>query len=790
MRTSETLGDLVAAGSSAWLTCTADDLADALTASGDIGAAHLSAFCIAVQKSCRNENAGSDERTRQYQWIKDVADRFLGSTDSEVLARLASKLPTFDEKVDFAVSVANCESARSGLTFVFQHLTESLSSAVPASLPLATERDRWIKNWQSMISLQSQHRLSAKALAEILNDSPKWLLEGGLQTLGHLAIYDNFHNELAASFILSSNQDLPKAIATVLTGGHPPLRLKEQLAHVARASYTREGHIPRPDAPSAKSALRLIVAVENALTMSGNSSVRDQFRRLIESQQRHDDDLQELFRAYLDAVPRNHEEVFDYLTRFGTRPRGRALSDWGGPSITIGTSGSMRANSLHYHGPSTSELPSPDFDTQPVLKTIAVPSVIRLVQDQPHAEFALQYLSLFSHRPEFEKIASAIVNDSVCVERWKLAEGTLAVVVWHHLGRLAMASESFKQLLHQVQPELLRRIPSEYLASEHMRFLCQEFQDQARAMIEERLAATDDISELAELITAASEFGAEGRKLMDTAAAARFVLKDGAGVEQIGSWLDTLARLIIVAPEYADRIVQCLGPSKVELIVRTQSAFRVTQSSVFGCGSRLTVKALLIAYWATLDRDKATAALTDDVEQDFHLFFRSGFRGPIQLGGGASRVPPIAAARWLDLVSSLAPDQINVYVCSLLANAVVALRSSIEQSFQVIAPWIASWLENHQRIAPEQAWTIVEHRLVAAATQGDLKAAATFACLSLPCPPERLQRFRELAVDQLRLAADKTSKRICAIWATSGELATFWTLLGKDAPELQRRLSS
>jgi hypothetical protein len=783
MNAATTLDDLVRAGPDIWTTCNAERLASALKASGPLGALHLRRFCLAVESWWKEEGTPGDQRLSRHQWIDDVADPFLQSLKDEDVAHLASTLATFEEQLDFIITLANRDSGRFQLQPALKNLTTRFGAEV-SSIPCApADIDSWSRRWRALLSLWGNVGRGSETLAAVF-DVPKWLLVAGLETLGQIETYDNFHKELAWALAFAKNPELPAAIAEVLIGARP-LRLGEQLSILAKAACNTGGVPPPQGVPSPREARRVLTGIEVALTTAGVVEIRDTFRQFVQSWRQHDDDLQSLIRAYLNTVPSNHEEVFDFLTRYGTRERRRALSDWGGASVTTWMSGSMRSRSIHYKGDKSLGLPSPDFDVAPVFKTVSVQAVVRLVHEQPQSEFALEYLARFSQHPQFEMIASRIVSDPDCVGRWESAIGTWAVVVWDGVDWLARRSAAFKQYWARLQPILLPRLPTQYLGRERLHHLPEPLERQARDMIASRLISTGDLGELEALAKEAWEFGRDERQnMLAKLDAGRFALPEDADSEEVDSWVYRMAQLVRDAPELAERILQRMVPAQAGLLVRTHPAFGLREhDDASWLRSRLVLKARLIFRWASSEADDARAALAADLERDFVMFFWTGFSGPAWIGDDFKQ-PPTAGETWLDLVADVGPEGLwRSYVHGLLTHAFAEHGRHYDQAFEVIASWVARWLERKRLLAPEELWAAVERRMEVAVAKGDLEAAATLACLSLPGAPERLRQFRERAVTCLGAATRALGHSLY-----TGALGRFRTLLAKEAPDLLEQL--
>jgi hypothetical protein len=237
----------------------------------------------------------------------------------------------------------------------------------------------------------------AQGIARVLDGLPEWQLEALLLALGRLLHYDNYYRELAFAFGLTTNACVVRALAN-LGSGPRTSRQNELFSVLGRRTADDRMLAARPGELSPADARDLLRRVEAGASPGG----RVQLQALLDAHSYHHHEVASILSDYLARVPRNHEDVFDLLTRHGTRVRGRALQSWGGPSITMSMYGSMRLSSVRRQGTLDPGAPSPDFDAGEATNHIPVATAVALIKDQRDPEFSLQYLNAFSHRTDLK----------------------------------------------------------------------------------------------------------------------------------------------------------------------------------------------------------------------------------------------------------------------------------------------------------------------------------------------------------------------------------------------------
>lgn len=766
---SQTLRSLIDGGPAVWRKHDHRSLAKALELSGDHAAIDLAELITAVAKWIR-EGARStpDEDAQTLDWMRSEFEMFQRRLEPESIAQMCAKLESFPEILQVLAVLANGEITRRKMQSVLAAATQKLSITVPLVAPDGDERNEWVRRLRLLLTYQAMTE-SADLLTTSLDAAPEWLLRGMFETLGLLQHYRSLLPNLVAALTRASNLALPAAIAHALAETRP-LQLGDLIENIARlASTVEKPRIPRV-AISQTGAVRLLGAVQGALATRGTETIREHFRCFVESCKDHAVDQQQLLCAYLSAAPGNHEEVFDFLSHYSEEPRGSALPNHGQPVVTTWISSSMRSSSVHYSGPTRQGLPPPDFDVQPIFDKLENGVAIDLIKKQSNAEFSLEYMLRFSRRMDFDAIAQAICNDPSCVARWEFAQGTHAVVVWDRMDQLALRSTTMKALWRRLQPELLRRLPTNHM-KHRLLLLPEELQEPSRTLVEGRVAACSDIAELAELATVVSEIAHGDRvRILELADAQRFVPPAHQNEEARKSWLVAMTHISFRAPELARRIVERLPPSQVGGLAASDFFSVDSFDDAAWVGRRLALEVKLVAYWASSEILGPQEALTSHLSRDFWMFFWTGFREGTE-----------ASAQWLDLVADVAPELVPTYAASLLAHAFAKSDEYYNQSFAVVAPWLAAWLMARGLAPPEEAWAVAEDRIFKAIEADDIDAAATFAGLSMPGALQRLNEFRERAVAKLR------EKRTGRPWNTPAvrALRELWS---KDAPEVLREL--
>lgn len=764
-----TLADVTCADAT-WLHTRADALTAALKASGSDGAADLVEFCRAVT-TWWPQGADPAERRRRMQWIEEVVDQFLQSLGPDEIGRLAAVLPTLAAQVNLLAVLAET-NMRLRLRPVIELVAERLGREVPVESP-APPDGSWNRMFRVLLTLAGVSGSPAGGLAAVVDRAPAWLLVESLAMLGTLEHYDNFHAALAEALMASRNPAMPDAIARALVAG-APLRLGELLSAIARKAKKD----PR--------AVTLLVAVESALSRAGaDDTLRASYVSHWTGWRGYDDDTPKLLAAYLEAHPANHEDVFDLLTRHGTRARSRALPTWGMRGITTTTTMSMRASSVvrrpgedpvHVH-----DLPSPDFDAGLVLTSLAPKTVIHLIKAQRDPEFSLRYLHLFSRHPSFVEIAAAIAADAECVARWSSVDGHAAAAVWGVLDELRSRSPELQALRDQLHRTLLPRLPADVLARVGMSLHGDDLFAELGRLVGLRLAEARTLSDAEDLIDAGQNLGFftpdEMLAVLDLSALVTDAEahRDGHGYE-----VATLARVYEQHRWLGEPIIERMAPDHVRELLATAPMFGPRDYDTSHCDTSLALKTRLLRHVAAVDSQAAAEGLAASRERDIRMFF--GARLDIPSDADDETREPSAATRWLDTVDEVAPGLPWSYLGSLLASGDLVRDPRAGFSIERNAAWVASWLGRHGREAKEELWRLLGERMDKCAAAGDVDGVVRLAQLVLPGAPSRLRTYRERGV--------ATIKALTALSFTGRGLRDLRALLQKDAPDLAAELPS
>ena len=768
-----TLGEVVARTSD-WTTVREEELVNAFERS-TLKVTDLRRLLSAVEAWWTDSEPSTEARRVRLQWRHTVADGFLRRVGKAGIDTAAGQLLEFDERLVFLWEMVNIDVGRYLIQDALIAAISLLKQDLPPSLPDVDAAAAWTTRTVQLIDLAGV-TARAEGIARVLDGLPEWQLEAVLRALGRLLHYDNYYRELAFAFGLTSNASVARVLASVGSGPRTS-RQNELLSVLGRRTAEDRAPAVPAGALSPQEARNLLHRVEASAPPDG----RVQLQALLDSHRYHHHEVARILSDYLARIPRNHEDVFDLLTRHGTRARGYALRSWGGPSVTFSMYGSMRLSSFRRPASQDPDAPSPDFDAGDVTRHIPVGAAVALIKDQPDPEFSLHYLNGFSHRPDFEAIADQIADDISCVARWEHGSPADAIMIWTMLDGPSLRAPSlralrwrlFPRLLPQFRardlPRIVSHIPDEYNALVH-------------STLTERVVARPTIDDLRHLFAATMWLGTDARTaLLEKLEVSPLALipSDGEAREK---WLKDLSTLLDDAPDVCGKILSAINPSAAGSLALEPSLSDSTVSQGVA-RARLALKVRIIDIWTANDPVSCKAELERNAQADFNFVLQAGFdREP--LGHVPTEPRPLCSSdEWLDAITSAAPTLIIPYAAGMLKNGPSIRESNAAVTIQALGYTLVRWFRRRQIDTPDEVWAAARERIKTAAGDNDLETAAAIGALELPGDAAKLRELRELTVREISLAMTR-GRDVSNTLA----LSRLRAVLVRDAPDLAETL--
>lgn len=767
-----TLGELVAS-TPRWETVRASELLEALSNSEN-KAKDLHAFFEAAELWWTDELILQDERRKRRHWLDDVAEEFLRNLAPAGVHRIVQEIQDIDKSIELLTDLVRRDAGRYLIADSLSTIAAAIGDQVPNTRP-ESESESWTTRVLRLIDLCGITIHPSERICAVLDPLPRWLVEEFLVSLGRLIFYDNYYRELAFALGLCQGAHIAQGVALA----NRTHRLTELVAVLARrVAEEQRKHVP-PGALAPAAALTFLHRVQNELPLDR----REPFRAFVESQRLHDHEVSRIIGAYLAAVPSNHEDVIDYLTRHGTRPRGRALASWGSLSVTTSFSGSMRASSVNFRGDRDPDAPSPDFYAEGMLTPIPAEKIVELIRSQKDPEFSLHYVVLFSDHPQFAEIAEAVVHDRFIVERWKFADARYAAQIWTLLERPAYKAPAFKALRWELFPLLLPKFKARFL-ERALFHLPNEYEDAVLAEIKARLQRYLTIDDACHLFSAAKMLGNEKRDLL----LAEFNVTELAVIPQepegIENWLNAICRLIEREPDVSAKILRAIDVQALGGLA-SHRAFSSHEIMPGMARSRLKLKTELVHLWQASEPGLPESSLIATANADFNLMWWAGLETE-PFGHNPDEVKALGPAdEWMDVIALAAPSLIDSYGVALLRISPSAHDQRARQTIIVAGQSLVRWFRRRGITTSDMIWNAAIERIKAAVDAEDIETAASVAALDLPGDTGKLRSLRESGVAEISSAMKRAS-----IISYTGQLSRLLNVLSASAPDLAERLTS
>ncbi len=770
--TKMTLGELVAS-TPHWETVRASELLEALSNSEN-KAKDLHAFFEAAELWWADELILQDERRKRRHWLDDIAEEFLRNLEPAGVNRIVQEIQDIDKSIELLTDLVRRDAGRYLISDSLSTIAAAIGDQVPNTRP-ESESESWTTRVLRLIDLCGITIHPSERICAVLDPLPRWLVEEFLVSLGRLIFYDNYYRELAFALGLCQGAHIAQAVALA----NRTHRLTELVAVLARrVAEEQRKHVP-PGALAPAAALTFLHRVQNALPLDR----REPFRAFVESQRLHDHEVGRIIGAYLAAVPSNHEDVIDYLTRHGTRPRGRALASWGSLSVTTSFSGSMRASSVNFRGDCDPDAPSPDFYSEGMLTPIPAEKIVELIRSQKDPEFSLHYVVLFSDHPQFAEIAEAVVHDRFIVERWKFADARYATQIWTLLEMPAYKAPAFKALRWELFPLLLPKFEARFL-ERALFHIPDEYEGAALAEITARLQRSLTVSVACDLFSAVRTLGHEKHALLLDKFSVTELAQVPREPEALKDWLNAMCRLIEREPDVCTKILRAIDVHALRDLANHQ-VFSPREETLWTARIRLKLKTELVRHWQASEPGVPESSLIASANEDFNLMWCAGLETE-PFGHNPDETKALGPSdEWMDVVSSAAPSLIDSYGVAMLRTSPSADDQKARQTVIVAGQSLVRWLRRQGIASSDIIWNAAVERIKVAADAGDVETAASVAALDLPGDPGKLRSLRESAVAEISSAMSRAR-----VISYTGQLYRLLQVLSAAAPDLAERLSS
>lgn len=768
-----TLEGLAAAGPAVWLRLTAADFAAATVPPIEPGA--LKGFVQRVRE-WYDTHTGEEAKVAST-WIRAVVNPALGLMPEAALAESISGVTSFTERLELLRLLFETP-ARHRLSRALEATAQTLTlPELPPSEP--DERARWGSHIRLLVDLigAADPDRARSGFAALVGTIPAWALADALATIGKLTFLELYADALAFSLLEGPSPTTAEALASALAD-QPSDRLLALLQFLVA-----------PETPMHAPNRPIAVAVDpwlgETLARLGkrNPDAALRVRGVLDSRRVHHADIVSVFRGYLDATPLNHEELFELFSSYREERRpGPLPSDWGMPSVTLSSGGSMRQREADDLG-GAHETEPPDFPWEEALRSIGIDALEFAVRAQPSPAFALTYLELA--RRAGHPQATAVYNRVVASPNFRRAllslSGGSAVRVLLKLADGERHAHASPEPLDDVLPTLLARVPAGSLQTlvHHYRVGARH-EDAFSLALRSRLKQSRTLPEAIALFKAVIEHvGPDATDpWLDELDLAALAPPDRSSSEAFEQWV---GEILSDAPgRLLERLFGSLSTSDLTRIYEDRRfGVQPIEHHRFDPERRLRAKVAVLAALAASNRDEARRCIVEHQERDFLLFSASTLRtsrfGDYQ--------PSEVASRWLTVVTDLDGDNAARYINTLLSRMVLVVRMDrVEPSIHDVVPFLARWMVGRDLTVGEFQWSAIADHLKEVGPT-DYQGAALIAGADLPSDEAPRRTFREKTVEAVR----ERMRRASGI-SRAGPLDQLYDLLAREAPDLAQRL--
>ena len=425
------------------------DLSAALAASADRAGEHLIRFIRGVSSWLENRPEGRG-------WVEKDVNSFLSALGPVGLRDAVEALGDPLARAELLVLLA-VNGPRGSLVPAAELVIDSLARGAPEEAP--GNMDVWAQAARRVVVATAHFHPHANGhpvdlLAGALRSFPRWLVTELFHSLGKVPRPGFCLRYLAVALVIEPTA-APAFAQAWAAGG--PQHLSKLLRQTCSSGKQKKADPRRPPAPAV--VRKGLEALSEALSAL-DPAFSQYFENAVASWQTHDEDLPELFAEYLNATPRNHEDVIDFCSFTGSIPKDYPFSAWGFPAVYTATHTSILSSAGQRGAPWRD---APDFPAKEVLNRVSAESAIWLVRQQRSPRLALDYLSMFNHPPhaEWDIIAGTVLSSDWFSHRLLSATGVEAAAVLQRLENIRHSAA--RGLFENLFPELLPRAPSNCL---------------------------------------------------------------------------------------------------------------------------------------------------------------------------------------------------------------------------------------------------------------------------------------------------------------------------------------
>jgi hypothetical protein len=736
---------------------------------------------VLIERVCELRADTQEQGRLVYEWQQEDLGSFVRGLDASVIEGMARTVGDLDSRLRFAATLFRTP-ARHRLIAPLLQLGLDITAQAPVNRP--DDHDdarRWSDRFRSVYDLLSVLAATeTQRIEELLSATSSWLRELFYADLGRLQYFYNFTaiSRLATATIKSGSRTARSVAASLKLTNGPTLRLADLLRVVG--TLMRDGRRQWPWEPPAVTVQEWIAFFEQELRGTPNNG--RELLSFVRQCEVETDVIAGTIAAYLSALPTNHEDVFELMTLHADPNRGAPLSDWGGPTVTVTTSGSMRKGSI------ASKLPEDAVDvavplsvqSSEVLSRTSADALVALTLEQSNPEFALTYLGMIvhSHHPARDEIVKRVCEDSRFISRLRTASGNMAGVVLVKLSNIRYGQGPLRMELSTVYGTLIDRVPTALLpaVARDAWFLENENRTLLLDAVMRRVPTVTSLPDLDRVLDIATELSVEEEPLraaLDLAPWNRLVPPPSIERDDFELWAARFSQA--VSPR--ERVLERLMP-----VLSAEDIGRVYGAEWYGVGhgmenpnsidQRLLAKAVLLRELMKRDPVAALEIVKKHAERDFSMLFASRL-----VMWNEQDTPP--ARVWLDAVREVSPELAQAHANTLLLH-VWARRDNnkLVASVPTVEPFVRKWLQDNSARLPDGGWKLLLDR-IDRLKDDDYDGAAAIAAMDLPSDDGDRRTFLERAVPKVRARMHAS-----AVVARTESVAKLRDAIDRVAPHL------
>lgn len=733
-----TLDELVDGGPAVWAACEPRQLLAAFKRSGAAAGRPLLRFVQAARAWLEEPQDDVHESSRRQSWSKLVKDDFLGALhggEIKFCLEHEADVAACAELVRHLVGTA----ARSSLHQALLVFEAKVRDAKPGASTSPAAREAWASHVRCVIAARedSLRNSAVDWIARFLADIGPQGVEASMRGLGVFVDFQRCARPLALALPL-----VPGAVQvfTAVWTEQPSAVLAQMIQTLGR-EVARGIPVTDPEADAVRGTRRasetdirrFVAGVEAGLRRTApeeSAYVRAWFDTSAEGQV----GTARLFLAYLNAVPSNHEDVFELLSTWQERAGGES-----GVSVTTCTSMRIRTGNVD----ARTQLFTPvEFDSKLVLGHLGIDSAVELVGDQPLPEYAIDYLTrmLRAGHPQMGEILRRALGRSDVLDRLRGATEINAPLILDGFDDLA-GDHYAATVAAELFPALLDLLPGGQIGASSIVDLARTI-GRTRMYLRRvlRRIQSSRLRGLVEFAFAGSHTECEVDRFVGHITVTPLLdeITDGPGLDP---WFDDMAALSGLAPALVQRMIGALPAERVFRMYDEQAGFGLLKNDVGAqMWQRLVFKTFVLEKMRELGATRAATALDFHQSRDFLLWFNSG---PSYISSSPSvEVLGHMRLRWLDTIAAVNPTLAHGYLGSLLQHAPRARDGPPERACPTLEAgieFVVTWLRARGEFDEYALHEALRERLDAAQGRGEnvaaLRTGIDGTLVHCGCPP-------------------------------------------------------